>query len=149
MTSWPHRKDFTTEGVQTDLSRKWSRTVIKDYNFTTVGLQLPHHCYLSLLSTSSSRTLKAPWLIFTRLCSRCNDTICFSTLSGVQLICFWWNLVFWCLYHSLLGLKEQLEVWFFFFMSLESSQGAVILPVGFIWTKAGWKHSLCCIFVFA
>lgn len=48
-------KTLTTEGVQTDLSRKWSRTVIKDYNFTTVGLQLPHHCYLSLLSTSSSR----------------------------------------------------------------------------------------------
>lgn len=64
--------NFTTEEVQTDLGRKWSSTVNKNYNVSTRGLQLPRHCYLSLLSTSSTT-----WIDFVGM-------ICFWTLSVVH-----------------------------------------------------------------
>lgn len=57
--SWPQGRkkiNCTTKEVQTDLSRKWSSTVNKNYNVSTIRPQLPRHCYLSLLSTSSSTT---------------------------------------------------------------------------------------------
>lgn len=50
------KRNCTTKQVQTDLSRKWSSTVNKNYNVSTMRPQPPRHCYLSLLSTSSSTT---------------------------------------------------------------------------------------------
>lgn len=40
--------NFTTEEVQTDLGRKWSSTVNKNYNVSTRELQLPRHCLFCL-----------------------------------------------------------------------------------------------------
>lgn len=86
---WTRTADLN-EGLQTDLNRKWSETVNVDRDFPTSGLLLPHHCYPSLLSTSSSRTFKAPWLTFWAVFTMVWPRL---LLNPLHLISLMWNLV--------------------------------------------------------
>lgn len=123
------KRNCTTKQVQTDLSRKWSSTVNKNYNVSTIRPQLPRHCYLSLLSTSSSttRTDLLQWSA--------------SELS-------WWSHSWSFCHFSCFVCRHFPLFWDKLFKTYlsgfltESSQGAVMLLVGFMSESSLEKKNL-------